>query len=117
MLSPTPAVAAVWAPTGIEAIEGRAKDPPPFSGPLLNPGPSLIQVLLYLESAMEALVGRDVEILRSVFSEDVARGMSLDPPEGRSSWKGTITELEDKKFTVSLETCACIEGIFPIDCP
>ena len=71
----------------------------------------------YLESAMEALVGRDVEILRSVFSEDIARGMSLEPPEGRSSWKGTITELEDKKFTVSLETCACIEGIFPIDCP
>ena len=25
----------------------------------------------YLESAMEALVGRDVEILRSVFSEDI----------------------------------------------
>ena len=71
----------------------------------------------YLESAMEALVGRDLEILRSVFSEDIARGMSLEPPEGRSSWKGTITELEDKKFTVSLETCACIEGIFPIDCP
>jgi len=47
LLSPTPTVAAVWAPTGIEAIEGRAKDPPPFSGPLLNPGPSLIQVLLY----------------------------------------------------------------------
>ena len=62
-------------------------------------------------------MGRDVEILRSVFSEDIARGMSLEPPEGRSSWKGTITELEDKKFTVSLETCACIEGIFPIDCP
>jgi hypothetical protein len=57
----------------------------------------------YLESAMEALVGRDVEIPRSVFSADIARWTSLEPPEGRSSWKGTITELEVKQFTVSLE--------------
>ena len=70
----------------------------------------------YLESAMEAPVGRNVEILHSMFLADIARGTSLEPPEGRSSWKGTITELEDKQFTVSLETCACIACRFLVWC-
>ena len=50
----------------------------------------------YFESAMDGLVERAVEIPRSVLSADIACGTSLEPPEGCSSWKGTITELEDK---------------------
>ena len=95
-----------------------------YEGPAIKSGLStfsfyfidLYKNAFYLESAMEALVGRDVEIPRSVFSADIARGTSLEPPEGRSSWKGTITELEDKQFTVSLETCACIACRFLVWC-
>ena len=58
---------------------------PSHEGPAMKSGLStfsfyfidLYKNAFYLESAMEAPVGRDVEILRSVFSADIARGTSL----------------------------------------
>ena len=45
-------------------------------------------------NVMESLVGRDVEIPRSVFAKDIAREASEEPPNGKF-WKGKIVEQED----------------------
>ena len=55
---------------------------------------------------MEALVGRDVEVPRSGFAADISRGTSYEPPDGRQSWKGKITEFTEctrVPFVLSLE--------------